>query len=53
MKNQPEVALLKATKKFDKQLLILLSREIKVLKNSKNGFITHLNGSSNNPLLVA
>jgi hypothetical protein len=41
------------TEKFDKELLNILSKELKALKTPKSKFLTNLNTNSDNSLLVA
>ena len=53
MKNQQELAAIKVTEKFDKELLSILSKELKMIKNAKNKFLTSLDNNSDHSLMVA
>ena len=53
MKKANENALLKFTEKFDRELVRLLSSDLKMIKNSKTSFFNKDNNNNNNTLLVA
>ena len=52
MKKQQETSLLKITEKFDKELLKLLSGDLKTLKAAKNRYFSRPDNNNNN-LMVA
>ena len=53
MKKQNQPTVVRLSRKFDKQLLILLSEELNTLKAAKNKIIKKLNPVSDDGLLVA
>lgn len=53
MKNQQELTTIKVTEKFDKELLSILSKELKMIKNAKNKFLASLDTNAGHPLMVA
>ena len=51
MKKDQEITSLKVTEKFDKELIKLLSKDLKMIKAAKKQYITKVNNRTN--LLVA
>lgn len=53
MEKKNEISALKLTEQFDKELLNILTKELKLRMDRVSERITNLGGGSGNPLLVA
>lgn len=53
MKKENNTPVIKLSERFDKELLNILSAELRSLKNTKNAIIKKLNPDSGNGLMLA